>query len=395
MKKIVIASACRTAIGKFGGTLSNVPAAELGAIVIKEAIARAGITAEQVDHVYMGCVIQAGLGQNVARQASLKAGLPVTTPAVTVNVVLRLGPQLRQHGGADDRSGRRRHRRCGRHREHGYGPLRDDEGPLRLPHGLPDGRQQARRYHGQRRAVDAFNDYHMGITAENVADQWGLTREDLDNFAYNSQLKADKAIKDGAFKDEIVPVTIKNKKGDIIFDTDEGPRLSPPEVLAKLRPAFKKDGKVTAGNASAINDGAAALVIMSEDKAKELGITPMATWIGGALGGVDPSIMGVGPIAATRKVMEKTGLTVADMDLIEANEAFAAQSLAVAHDLEFDMDKVNVNGGAIALGHPVGASGARILVTLLYAMKHRGAKKGLATLCIGGGMGCATIVEME
>ena len=235
----------------------------------------------------------------------------------------------------------------------------------------------------------------MGITAENVADQWNLSREDLDNFAYNSQLKAAEAIKNGSFKDEIVPVVIKNKKGDIIFDTDEGPRLSAPEVLAKLKPAFKKDGKVTAGNASAINDGAAALVIMSEDKAKELGITPMATWVAGALGGVDPSIMGVGPVAATRKVMAKTGLTVADMDLIEANEAFAAQSLAVAHDLEFDMSKVNVNGGAIALGHPVGASGARILVTLLYAMKHRGAKKGLATLCIGGGMGCATIVEMD
>ena len=241
---------------------------------------------------------------------------------------------------------------------------------------------------------DAFNNYHMGITAENVADQWNLTREDLDEFAFQSQTKADAAIKSGAFKDEIVPVVIKNKKGDIVFDTDEGPRLSPPEVLAKLKPAFKKDGKVTAGNASAINDGAAALVIMSEDKAKELGITPMATWVAGALGGVDPSIMGVGPVAATRKVMEKTGLTVADMDLIEANEAFAAQSLAVAHDLEFDMSKVNVNGGAIALGHPVGASGARILVTLLYAMKHRGAHKGLATLCIGGGMGCATIVEM-
>ena len=241
---------------------------------------------------------------------------------------------------------------------------------------------------------DAFNNYHMGITAENVAEQWHLTREQLDEFAYNSQVKADAAIKSGAFKDEIVPVTVKQKKTEIVFDTDEGPRLSPMEVLGKLKPSFKKDGIVTAGNSSAINDGAAALVIMSEDKAKELGITPMATWVAGALGGVDPSIMGVGPIAATRKVMAKTGLTVADMDLIEANEAFAAQSLAVAHDLEFDMSKVNVNGGAIALGHPVGASGARILVTLLYAMKHRGAKKGLATLCIGGGMGCATIVEM-
>ena len=326
MKKIVIASACRTPIGKFGGTLSNVPAADLGALVIKEAIARAGITPEQVDHVYMGCVIQAGLGQNVARQASIKAGLPVTTPAVTVNVVcgsglncVNMAAQMIEAGDAD----------------------------IVVAGGL----------------WDAFNDYHMGITAENVADQWNLSREDLDNFAYNSQLKAEKAIKEGAFKDEIVPVTIKNKKGDIIFDTDEGPRLSPPEVLAKLRPAFKKDGKVTAGNASAINDGAAALVIMSEEKAKELGVTPMATWVAGALGGVDPSIMGVGPVAATRKVMAKTGLTVVDMDLIEANEAFASQSLAVAHDLEFDMSKVNVNGGAIALGHPVGASGARILAS--------------------------------
>ena len=395
MKKIVIASACRTAIGKFGGTLSNVPAAELGAIVIKEAIARAGITAERVDHVYMGCVIQAGLGQNVARQASLKAGLPVTTPAVTVNVVcgsglncVNMAAQMIEAGDADIVV-------AGGTENMDMAPFAMMKGRYGYRMGYPMGDSKLVDTMVNDALWDAFNDYHMGITAENVADQWGLTREDLDNFAYNSQLKADKAIKDGAFKDEIVPVTIKNKKGDIIFDTDEGPRLSPPEVLAKLRPAFKKDGKVTAGNASAINDGAAALVIMSEDKAKELGITPMATWIGGALGGVDPSIMGVGPIAATRKVMEKTGLTVADMDLIEANEAFAAQSLAVAHDLEFDMDKVNVNGGAIALGHPVGASGARILVTLLYAMKHRGAKKGLATLCIGGGMGCATIVEME
>ena len=222
-----------------------------------------------------------------------------------------------------------------------------------------------------------------------------ITREMLDDFAYNSQLKADKAIKDGAFKDEIVPVVIKGKKGDTVFDTDEGPRLSAPEVLAKLKPAFTKDGIVTAANSSAINDGAAALVIMSEEKAKELGVKPLATWVAGALAGVEPEVMGLGPIAATKKVMAKTGLTVADMDLVEANEAFAAQSIAVGEALGFDKDKLNVNGGAIALGHPVGASGARILVTLLYAMKHRGAHKGLATLCIGGGMGCATIVEMD
>ena len=392
MKKIVIASACRTAIGKFGGTLSNVPAADLGALVIKEALDRAGVKPEQVDHVYMGCVIQAGLGQNVARQASIKAGLPVTCPAVTVNVVcgsglncVNMAAQMIEAGDADivvaggmDMA-----------------PFAMMKGRYGYRMGTPMGKSELVDTMVNDALWDAFNNYHMGITAENVADQWNLTREDLDEFAFQSQTKADAAIKSGAFKDEIVPVVIKNKKGDIVFDTDEGPRLSPPEVLAKLKPAFKKDGKVTAGNASAINDGAAALVIMSEDKAKELGITPMATWVAGALGGVDPSIMGVGPVAATRKVMEKTGLTVADMDLIEANEAFAAQSLAVAHDLEFDMSKVNVNGGAIALGHPVGASGARILVTLLYAMKHRGAHKGLATLCIGGGMGCATIVEMD
>ena len=381
MKKIVIASACRTAIGKFGGTLSNVPAAELGSIVIKEAIARAGVKPEQVDQVYMGCVIQAGQGQNVARQASIKAGLPIETPAVTVNVVcgsglecVNMAARMIEAGDADIVV-------AGGTENMDMAPFAMMKGRYGYRMGYPMGKSEL---------VD--NNYHMGITAENVADQWNLSREDLDNFAYNSQLKAAEAIKSGAFKEEIVPVTIKNKKGDIIFDTDEGPRLSAPEVLAKLKPSFKKDGKVTAGNASAINDGAAAVVVMSEEKAKELGITPMATWVGGALAGVDPSIMGVGPVAATRKVMAKTGLTVADMDLIEANEAFASQSLAVAHDLEFDMSKVNVNGGAIALGHPVGASGCRILVTLLYAMKHRGAKKGLATLCIGGGMGCATIL---
>ena len=243
---------------------------------------------------------------------------------------------------------------------------------------------------------DAFNDYHMGITAENVAEQWGLTREQLDEFAAASQQKASAAIEEGKFKDEIVPVEVKQKKQTIVVDTDEGPRPgTTAESLSKLRPAFKKDGIVTAGNASGINDGAAAIVVMSEEKAKELGVTPMATWVAGALGGVDPSIMGVGPVASTKKVFAKTGLTINDMDLVEANEAFAAQSLAVAKDLEFDMEKVNVNGGAIALGHPVGASGCRILVTLLHEMQKRDAKKGLATLCIGGGMGCSTIVERD
>ena len=380
MKKIVIASACRTAIGKFGGTLSNVPAAELGAIVIKEAINRAGIKPEQVDQVYMGCVIQAGLGQNVARQASIKAGLPVETPAVTLNVVCGSGLECVNNAARMIEAGDADIVVAGGTENMDMAPFAMMKGRYGYRMGYPMGKSELVDTMVNDALWDAFNNYHMGITAENVADQWNLSREDLDNFAYNSQLKASEAIKNGAFKDEIVPVVIKNKKGDIIFDTDEGPRLSTPDVLAKLKPAFKKDGKVTAGNASAINDGAAALVLMSEDKAKELGITPMATWVAGALGGVDPSIMGVGPVAATRKVMAKTGLTVADMDLIEANEAFASQSLAVAHDLEFDMNKVNVNG---------------ILVTLLYAMKHRGAKKGLATLCIGGGMGCATIVEMD
>ena len=244
--------------------------------------------------------------------------------------------------------------------------------------------------------TDAFHGYHMGITAENVAEKWGLTREELDAFAANSQQKACAAIASGRFKDEIVPVEVKKKKETVIFDTDEGPRQGVTvESLSKLRPAFKKDGMVTAGNASSINDGAAAIVVMSEEKAQELGVKPMATWVDGTLAGVDPAIMGVGPIAATKKLFARTGLTIQDMDLVEANEAFAAQSVAVARDLEFDMSKVNVNGGAIALGHPVGCSGCRILVTLLYEMEKRNARKGLATLCVGGGMGCAAIVERE
>ena len=391
MKKIVLAGACRTAIGTMGGALSTVPAAELGSIVIKEALNRAGVKAEQVDHVYMGCVIQAGLGQNVARQASIKAGLPVTTPAVTVNVVcgsglncVNMAAQMIEAGDAD------------------IVVAGGMESMSLAPYAMMKGRYGYRM--GNATLVDTmvndalwdvFNNYHMGITAENVAEQWNLTREMLDEFAACSQQKCEKAMAEGKFKDEIVPVEVKGKKGSVIVDTDEGPRPGTTvETLARLKPAFKKDGIVTAGNASGINDGAAAIVVMSEEKAKELGIKPMATWVGGALGGVDPSIMGVGPVAAVNKLMGKLNMKVADMDLIEANEAFAAQSVAVARELNFDMSKVNVNGGAVALGHPVGASGCRILVTLLYAMKHRGAHKGLATLCIGGGMGCATIVEM-
>ena len=391
-KKVVLAGACRTAIGKMGGAFSTTPATELGSVVIKEALNRAGVAPEQVDHVYMGCVIQAGLGQNVARQASLKAGLPIETPAVTVNVVcgsglncVNMAAQMIIAGDAD------------------IVVAGGMENMSMAPYALKNARYGYRM--GNAPMIDtmvndalwdAFNDYHMGITAENVAEQWGLTREMLDEFAASSQQKASAAIEEGKFKDEIVPVEVKQKKQTVIVDSDEGPRAGvTAESISKLRPAFKKDGIVTAANASGINDGAAAIVVMSEEKAKELGVTPMATWVAGALGGVDPSIMGVGPVASTKKVMAKTGLTVADMDLIEANEAFAAQSLAVAHDLEFDMDKVNVNGGAIALGHPVGASGCRILVTLLHEMQKRDAKKGLATLCIGGGMGCSTIVERD
>ena len=392
MKKIVLAGACRTAIGTMGGALSTVPAAELGSVVIKEALNRAGIPAEQVDHVYMGCVIQAGRGQNVARQASLKAGLPVTTPAVTVNVVcgsglncVNMAAQMIEAGDAD------------------IVVAGGMESMSLAPYAMMKGRYGYRM--GNATLVDtmvndalwdAFNNYHMGITAENVAEQWHLTREMLDEFSANSQQKCEKAMAEGKFKDEIVPVEVKGKKGSVIVDTDEGPRPGTTvETLARLKPAFKKDGIVTAGNASGINDGAAAIVVMSEEKAKELGVKPMATWVGGALGGVDPSIMGVGPVAAVNKLMKKLDMKVADMDLIEANEAFAAQSLAVGHDLEFDPAKLNVNGGAIALGHPVGASGCRILVTLLHEMQRRDAKTGLATLCIGGGMGCATVVKRD
>ena len=396
-KKVVLAGACRTAIGTMGGSLSTIPAAELGAIVIKEAINRAGIKPTDVEHVYMGCVIQAGLGQNVARQAALKAGLPIEVPAVTTNVVCGSGlncvnqaAQMIMAGDADVVI-------AGGMENMSLAPFAIPQGrygyrmmwPSQSQGGLVDTMVKDALW-------DAFNDYHMITTADNVAKQWNLTREELDEFALKSQLKACAAIENGAFKKEIVPVEIKKKKETVVFDTDEGPRQgSTIEALAKLRP-LNADGVVTAGNASGINDGAAAIVVMSEEKAKELGVKPMATFVAGALAGVDPSIMGIGPVAATKKAMAKAGYKIEDFDIIEANEAFAAQSVAVGKDLGIDVDKqLNPNGGAIALGHPVGASGARILVTLLHEMEAKGAKKGLATLCIGGGMGCATIVERD
>lgn len=392
-KKVVLAGACRTAIGKMGGALSNTPAAELGSIVIKEALNRAGVKPEQVDEVLMGCVIQAAQGQNVARQASIKAGLPIEVPAVTLNVVCGSGLNCVNQAAAMIMAGQADIVVAG-----------GMENMSMAPYAMTKARFGYRMNNAtivdtmvNDALTDAFNHYHMMITAENICDRWNLTREELDEFSANSQQKAEKAMAEHKFDDEIVPVPVKVKKEIVEFKVDEGPRPGTTvETLAKLRCCSGKEGgMVTAGNASGINDGAAAIVVMSEEKAKELGVTPMATWVQGALAGVEPEIMGIGPVAATRKVMERTGLTVEDMDLIEANEAFAAQSVAVAKELGFDMSKVNVNGGAVALGHPVGASGCRILVTLLHEMQKRDAKKGLATLCIGGGMGCATIVERD
>ena len=392
-KKVVLAGACRTAIGKMGGALSNTPAAELGSIVIKEALNRAGVKPEQVDEVLMGCVIQAAQGQNVARQASIKAGLPIEVPAVTLNVVCGSGLNCVNQAAAMIMAGQADIVVAG-----------GMENMSMAPYAMTKARFGYRMNNAtivdtmvNDALTDAFNHYHMMITAENICDRWNLTREELDEFSANSQQKAEKAMAEHKFDDEIVPVPVKVKKENVEFKVDEGPRPGTTvETLAKLRCCSGKEGgMVTAGNASGINDGAAAIVVMSEEKAKELGVTPMATWVQGALAGVEPEIMGIGPVAATRKVMERTGLTVDDMDLIEANEAFAAQSVAVAKELGFDMSKVNVNGGAVALGHPVGASGCRILVTLLHEMQKRDAKKGLATLCIGGGMGCATIVERD
>lgn len=391
-RKVVLAGACRTAIGVMGGQFANTSAVELGTIVIKEALKRAGVSPDQVDEVYMGNVIQAGNGQNPARQAAVYAGIPNEVPATTINVLcgsglhcVNLAAKLIAAGDAD------------------IIVAGGMENMTMAPYMLRNGRYGYRMGNAtiedamiKDGLTDAFHNYHMGITAENICEQWELTREELDEFAAWSQNKCEKAMAEGKFKDEIVPVEVKKKKETILVDTDEGPRKGiTKEGLAKLRPAFKKDGMVTAGNASGINDGAAALIVMSEEKAKELGVTPMATWIGGELAGCDPAIMGIGPVYSTRKVMKKLGMEIGDFDLIEANEAFAAQSVAVGKDLGFDLSKLNVNGGAIALGHPVGCSGARILVSLLYEMQKEDVHTGLATLCVGGGMGCSAVVKRD
>ena len=382
-RKVVLAGACRTAIGVMGGQFANTSAVELGTIVIKEALKRAGVSPDQVDEVYMGNVIQAGNGQNPARQAAVYAGIPNEVPATTINVLcgsglhcVNLAAKLIAAGDAD------------------IIVAGGMENMTMAPYMLRNGRYGYRMGNAtiedamiKDGLTDAFHNYHMGITAENICEQWGLTREELDEFAAWSQNKCEKAMAEGKFKDEIVPVEVKKKKETILVDTDEGPRKGiTKEGLAKLRPAFKKDGMVTAGNASGINDGAAALIVMSEEKAKELGVTPMATWIGGELAGCDPAIMGIGPVYSTRKVMKKLGMEIGDFDLIEANEAFAAQSVAVGKDLGFDLSKLNVNGGAIALGHPVGCSGARILVSLLYEMQ----KEDVHT-----GLGCSAVVKRD
>ncbi|MDO6992397.1 acetyl-CoA C-acetyltransferase [Brachyspira innocens] len=391
MKEVVIASAVRTPIGKFLGSFSNTSAVELGTIAVKEALKRANIKAEQVDETYFGCVIQSALLPNAARQISVNAGIPVDKPALTINILcgsglraVSMAAQMIKAGDAD------------------VVVAGGTENMSMAPYTSTGMRMGARM--GETKMQDtllndalicAFEHYHMGVTAENIAEQWGITRQEQDEFACRSQNRAEAAIKSGRFKDEIVPVTIKTKKGEIVVDTDEHPIFGTTmETLARLKPAFKKDGTVTAGNASGINDAASALVVMSKEKAEELGVKPMAKILGYATHGVEPRIMGIGPIEASRKALKMANLKVEDMELIESNEAFAAQSIAVARELKFNMDIVNVNGGAIALGHPIGASGARILTTLLYEMKKRGNKRGLATLCIGGGMGTALVVEM-
>lgn len=391
--EVVIVSAVRTAIGTFNGSLKGVSAPDLGAIVIKEALNKAGVNPDQVDEVIMGNVLQAGLGQNPARQASIKAGLPETVPAMTINKVcgsglktVHLATQAILAGDADIVVA---------------GGMENMSMAPYLLKGARDGYKM-----GDQKVVDsmisdglwcAFNDYHMGVTAENLCDRYGLTREEQDEFAAWSQQKAVSAIEEGRFDDEIVPVEIPQRKGEaVVFRQDEFPRKgSTAQGLSKLRPAFKKEGTVTAGNASGINDGAAAVVVMSKKKADELGISPLVVIKGNASAGVDPSVMGIGPVSAVKKVMEKTGMSLEDMGLVEANEAFAAQSLAVDKELHFDKERLNVNGGAIALGHPIGASGTRILVTLIHEMKKRNVTHGLATLCIGGGQGVATIVELN
>jgi acetyl-CoA C-acetyltransferase len=416
MKDLYVVNCCRTAIGSFGGALKNTPAADLGAIVVKEALNRAGVSPEQVDELMFGCILTAGLGQNVARQVSIKAGLPYSVPAYTVGMVCGSGMKSVIEGARSILAGDSDVVVCG-----------GTENMSAAPFTAPDARWGARM--GDKKLVDemikdglwdAFNNYHMGTTAENINDVWGITRQEQDEFAAASQQKTEAAQAAGKFDDEIVPVPVKVKKETVEFKRDEFPRAgvtaegiakmkgafpvgpeSPnPQVVHTFEPTGFKDAadkgtqRVTAANASGINDGAAAIVLASGEAVKKYGLKPMAKLIGWGQGGVDPKIMGVGPVPASRAAMAKAGVTINDIDLVEANEAFAAQSIAVARELGFDMSKVNVNGGAISLGHPVGASGARIIVTLLHEMQKRPeAKKGLATLCIGGGMGVATVFE--
>ncbi|WP_150912385.1 acetyl-CoA C-acetyltransferase [Marinobacter halotolerans] len=393
MRDVVIAAAKRTAVGSFGGGLSSLRADQLGSAVIKALLEETGVSPDQIDEVILGQVLTAGCGQNPARQASINAGIPATVPAMTINKVcgsglkaVHMAVQAIQCGDAE------------------LLIAGGQESMSQAPHVLPNSRNGQRM--GNWTMVDtmisdglwdAFNDYHMGVTAENITEKYGISRQEQDEFAAASQQKAAAAIDAGYFDSQIVPVSVPQRKGDpLIVDTDENPRAGvTAESLGKLRPAFKKDGTVTAGNASALNDGAAAVIVCSAEKAKALGLTPLATIRAHANAGVDPTIMGTGPIPASQRCLQRAGWTVDEIDLIEANEAFAAQAISVNRDLGWDVSKVNVNGGAIALGHPIGASGCRILVTLLHEMMRRDAKKGLATLCIGGGMGVALAVERQ
>lgn len=392
MREVVVVSAVRTAVGTYGGSLKNTGAADLGGLVIKTALNKAGIDPVSVDEVFMGCVLQAGLGQNVARQSMIKAGLPVEVPATTINMVCGSGLKSIIMAAAAITAG-----------EIDIAVAGGTENMSAAPYKLDGARWGLRMGDG---TIDdlmisdglwcAFNNYHMGITAENIAERYGLTREMQDKFALESQDKAFSAIEKGKFKDEIVPVAIQQKKGDTtFFDTDEHPRKTSLEALSNLKPAFKSDGTVTAGNASGLNDSAAAVLLMSRDKAKEIGLKPIAAIRSHASVGVDPAYMGTGPIPASKKALSIAGWSVDDLDLVEANEAFAAQALCVIKALKLNEEKVNVNGGAIALGHPIGASGTRIFVSLLHEMQKRQAKRGLATLCIGGGQGIACTVERD
>lgn len=391
MKDIVITSAVRTPIGAFGGSLSGLEASDLGRLAIYEALVRSKITGDDVSEVVMGQVLVAGKGQNPARQASMAAGIPKEVPAMTINQVCGSGLKAVALGASSILAGDNAIVVAG-----GQESMSNALHCTHLRNGTKIGDTQLTDTMIKDGLWDAFNGYHMGTTAENIAEKWQLTRDAQDAFAANSQQKAEKALAAGRFKDEIVPVTINVKREEKVFDTDEYPRAgTTEETLGKLRPAFSKDGTVTAGNASGVNDGAAAVVLMSSGDAKAFGVKPLARITSWAQAGVDPTIMGTGPIPASRKALEKAGLSAVDLDLIEANEAFAAQSLAVCNDLGFDPDKVNVNGGSIALGHPIGASGCRVLVTLLHEMQKRDVHKGLATLCIGGGMGIALCVERD